>query len=116
MNIWDKLSKVNIENKERFQKLFYEIVNKIKNNQFLLKIGEVAKEDYHIIIEENRMNSYFVHIVPKQVYSLFKEIKAKAPDQFLGFSIIAGKYNNKEVRVSCFGVQCNLLGKSLFKK
>lgn len=114
MNIWNKLSNVNIENKERFQKLFSEIVNKIKNNEFSFKNEE--KEDYYILVEENRMDSYFVHIVPKKIYNLFKEMKDKAPGQFLGFSVVAGKYNNKEVRVSCFGVQCNLLGKSLFKK
>ena len=114
MNIWDELSKVDIEDKARFQELFSDVVSKIKNNEFELKIGEKEKEDYYMVIEENRMVGYFVHIVPKEVYWLFK--KMQETNQFLGFSVVAGKYRNKDVRVSCFGVQCNLLGKSLIKK
>ena len=115
MNIWDKLSQVNITDKERFQSLFSETVKKVQNNEFTLVHGETEKEGYYIVIEESRMNSYFVHIVPKQVYSLFKEMQTTAPQQFLGFSVLAGKHNNKDVRVSCFGVKCSLLGKSLAK-
>lgn len=115
MKVWDKLSEVDIDNKELFQNLFSEIVAKIQRRKFELKVGETEKENYHLIIEENRMNSYFVHIVPKQAYSLFREIQKQAPNQFLGFSVVAGKHGNKDVRVSCFGIQCNLLGKSLIK-
>jgi hypothetical protein len=115
MSIWDKLAQVNVQNKERFQSIFQEIVNKIKRNEFNLNFREIEKEDYYLIREENRKNSCFVHIVPKEVYNLFKEMQLKAPDEFLGFSVVAGKLNNKDIRVSCFGVQCNLLGKSLFK-
>jgi len=114
MNIWDKLSQVNLEDKKKFQKIFSDVVNKIQNNAFPLTVGETEKEDYYIVIEENRMSSYFVHIVPKQVYELFKEMQEKAPNQVLGFTVMAGKHNNKDVRVSCFGIQCNLLGKALF--
>ena len=116
MNIWDKLLEVDIENKERFQALFYEIVNRIPKNTFPLTLGEREEKDHFIIIEENRMNSYFIHIVPKQVYTLFKEMQASAPGQFLGFSVVAGKYNNRDVRVSCFGVPCQHLAKSLVTK
>ena len=80
------------------------------------KIGELEKGDHYLAIEDNRMDCYFVHIVPKEVYKLFKELQTKAPQQFLGFSVVVGKHNNKEVRVSCFGVQCSLLGRSLFNK
>ena len=115
MKIWDKLSKVNIDNKEKYQKVFVDTVKKIQNDDFPLNIGEIEKEDYTISIEENRKDSYFVHIVPKQVYELFKEMQEKAPNEILGFSVLAGKCKGKDIRVSCFGVQCNLLGKSLFK-
>ncbi len=115
MKIWDKLSQVNIDNKEKYQNVFIDVVKKIQNNDFQLTIGETNKGDYKIVIEENRMNSYFIHIVPKQVYELFKEMQKKAPNEILGFSVLAGKHNEKDIRVSCFGVQCNLLGKSLFK-
>jgi len=113
MQIWDKLLQVNLDNKEKFQRLFFETVDKVKRGDFALKVGETVKEDYYIVVEENRMDSYFVHIVPKQVYALFKEMQAKMPDEFMGYSVLAGKFNDKNVRVSCFGVQCNLLGKAL---
>lgn len=116
MKIWDKLSQVDIVDKEKYMKVYSETIKKIQNNNFLLNVGEIEKEDYYIVIEANRMNSYFVHIVPKQVWGLFKEMQEKAPNEILGFSVMIGKYNNKDVRVSCFGVQCDLLGKSLFEK
>ncbi len=115
MKIWDKLSQVNLENKEKYMKIYSDIVKKIQNNVFPINVGETEKEDYYIVVEANRMNSYFIHIVPKQVWALFKEMQKKAPNEILGFSVMAGKYNNKEVRVSCFGVQCSFLGKSLFE-
>jgi len=114
MKIWDELLKVRIENKEKFQKLFSETVRKVSHSNFNLNVGEFEKEDYYLVVEENRHNSYFVHIVPKQVYPLFKKIQ-QIPNEFLGFSVLAGKHNNKDVRVSCFGVPCGNLGKALFK-
>jgi len=116
MSIWNRLSQVNISNKERFQALFSEIVNRIQNNEINLKPSEIENEDHYLVIEENRKDSYFVHIVPKEIYRLFNEMQESAPNEFLGFSVVAGRFNSKDVRVSCFGVQCNLLGKSLFKK
>lgn len=116
MNIWDKLLQVNIENKERFERLFSETVDKVRKNSFSITVGEVEKEDYYIVIEETRMDGYFVHIVPKQVYNLFKEMQLRIKNQSIGFSVVAGEYAGKNVRVSCFGVRCDLLGKSLFKK
>lgn len=104
-----------MDNKEKYQRVFAEVVKKIQKNDFPLNIGEINEGDYTIVIEDNRMNSYFVHVVPKQVYNLFKEMQEKAPNEILGFSILAGRYNEREIRVSCFGVQCNLLGKSLIK-
>lgn len=116
MNIWDKLSEINIKDKEKYQKLFSEVVSKIRFGRFEINIGEVEKEDYFIVTEENRMNAYFVHIVPKEVYSLFKEMQASAPNEFLGFSVLAGKFNGRDVRVSCFGVPCGNLGKASFSR
>ena len=114
MGIWDKLSQVNLEDKEKYAKVYSEIVKKIQNNDFLIDVGETEKDDYYIVVEANRMDSYFVHVVPKQVWGLFKEMQEKAPNEILGFSVMVGKQDDKEIRVSCFGVQCNLLGKSLF--
>jgi hypothetical protein len=116
MNIWDKLSQVNVADKEKFQKIFADTVSRIQKNSFKLVVGETKKEDYHVVIEDNRMGCYFVHIVPEEVYGLFKEMQQKAQDSILGFSVVAGKHNGKDIRVSCFGIPCNLLGKALFKK
>jgi len=113
MNIWNKLSQVNVDDKETFKELFVETVKKFRNNFSLLDFGEIDKGIYYLVIEENRMNSYFVHIVPKQVYPLFKEMQQKAPNEVLGFSVMIGKHKNKEVRVSCFGIDCSTLGKAL---
>ena len=116
MDIWSKLSKVDIQNKELYQNIFNDTVKSIQAGTFKFSPAKREETDYYTIIESNRMNSYFVHIVPKVVYPLFQEMQEKAPNQFLGFSVTAGTHNGKDVRVSCFGVQCNLLGKALFKK
>lgn len=108
MNVWDKLSQLNIPNKDKFQALFSDIVGKVQKKEFDLTIREEDNSDHYIIVEE-RLDSIFVHIVPKEAYELFKQMPK---NEFIGFSVMAG--NN--VRVSCFGVECNLLGKSLFKK
>ncbi len=92
-----------------------QIYYKVRDNNFSLDFGEYDKGDYYLVIEENRKSSYFVHIVPKEVYNLFKEMQGEAPNEFLGFSVLAGKHNNKNIYLSCFGVKCNLLGRSLFK-
>ena len=115
MNILNKLLQIKIDDEDKYAKIFSQIVKDIQNNKFSFNFDKIEKEDYYIILEDNRMNSYFVHVVPKQLWNLFKEIQKKSPDQILGFSVKAGEYKNKEVRVSCFGVKCNILGKSLFK-
>ena len=84
------------------------------NNSFELIIGEKEYSNYYIIIGGNRLNSYFVHVVPKQAYDLFKKMQERIKNQMLCFTVLAGKHNNKDVRVSCFGVEYGLLGKSLF--
>ena len=115
-NIFDELLQVDVKNKERFQELFSETVKKIKLGNFSIVVGEEEKEDYYLVTEDGRFGGYFIHIVPKEIYGLFKKMQAAAPNDLLGFSVLGGKHNNKDVRVSCFGVQCNLLGKALFKK
>ncbi|MBI1972761.1 hypothetical protein HYS50_02025 [Candidatus Woesearchaeota archaeon] len=115
MNIWNKLANIHIENKEKYKKIFSQTVKKIRERKYDLQIGETEKDDHYIIIEDKRMNSYFVHVVPKGAYSLFKEMQEKIPQSFLGFTVVAGKQNNKDIRVSCFGIDCSSLGKSLFK-
>jgi|SRR3989344_3412506 len=116
MSIFDSLGQVNVPDKEKFQNLFYKLVKKVRDNEFEVEIGEKKFKDYSIIVEENRKNSYFIHIVPEEVYGLFKELQVKAPNEFLRYSVLASTFNNKPVRVSCFGVECNKLGKALISK
>jgi len=115
-NIWDKLGKTNIKQKEKFAKIFADLVKDIRLDNYNFSANTVDKGDYFIIHEENRQNSFFISIVPKEVYPLFKEMQEKAPNQFLGFSVLCGKKQEKDIRVTCFGVPCSLLAKSLIKK
>ena len=116
MTIWDKLLAVNISNKSFYQKVFSNVVNLVKDNKFSFDADLIDKEKYYIVIEKNRLNGYFVHVVPKKVYTLFLEMQEEVTDAPLGFSVLAGKYKSRDVRVSCFGIECSLLGKSLIKK
>ena len=116
MEFWkNELSELNVKNKAKYQKLFSQLVSRVQDNRFSVNPGIKEFKEHYVITEENRLNSYFVHIVPKEAFYIFKEM-IKQPDIFLGFSVLAGKYNDKDIRVSCFGVQCNLLGKSLTKR
>lgn len=113
MSIWTKLSEVDVQEKEKFASLFSEIVRSVQKGTFEYVVGEEEKEGFFIVQEDNRAESHFISIVPKEVYPLFKEMQEKAPNQFLGYSVLAGKKDGKDVRVTCFGVPCNLLGKAL---
>jgi hypothetical protein len=104
--MWEKLEKVNVGNKERYLELFKEIIKKVEVKNYDFK--DVEGEDYYIVNEENRKESRFVHIVPKELINLFNEIKDKAPDEFLGFTVLVG-----DVRVSCFGIPCSELSKAI---
>lgn len=112
--VWRELEEVNVNNKERYLLLFRELLKELKSAPENIELGEKEFSDYFLITEDNRMNSYFVHIVPKEVYLLFKRMQLSTGD-FLGFSVLVGKKNSKEVRLSCFGVPCELLTKELIK-
>jgi|SRR3989344_4355839 len=115
MEFWkSELSELKVKNKAKYQKLFSQLVSRVQNNKLLINPGIKEYKEHYVITEEDRLNSYFIHIVPKEAFYIFKEM-IKQPDIFLGFSVLAGKHNNKDIRISCFGVQCNLLGKSLIK-
>lgn len=111
MKPFDKLSELKIENKEFFATLFKGIVNKVQNNEFKIEFGE-KEYSTHYIITDKRLDSIFINIVPKQAYTLFIQM----PKTFTGFTVLTGKHNNQEVRVSCFGIECSILAKSLIKK
>jgi len=102
--MWEKLEKVNLENKERYLELFRQLIKQIKLGKYDFKNKE--GEDYLIINEKN-----IVNIVPKELAGLFNEMKAKAPEEFLGFTVLVNK-----TRVSCFGIPCSLLSKAIINE
>lgn len=113
MDIWDKILAARVKDKEKYTKLFPEIIEYVlfKKQDFDDNVED--KDFYYLVTEENRANSIFVHIVPKELMSLFREIQIKAPNEFLGYSVLIGRRKNREVRVSCFGVPCSILAKSI---
>lgn len=115
MKVWDKISQLSIENPHRFKSCFQNIVQQIQEDIFDLTVREKKEKEFFLIVENNRLNSYFVHIVPFEAYDLLKEIARTAPQQFLGFSIFIKKYEDKDIRVSCFGIPCSLLTNFLKK-
>jgi hypothetical protein len=101
----EELEKINLENKERYVGLFR---NLLENAQK----GSIRDEDYEdcILVRENLKGKELITIVPNLLINLFKELREKYPDEFLGFSVLV---NNK--RISCFGVECSELGKAVIK-
>ena len=104
--MWKELEKVNIKNQERYLKLFRDIINKVQLNEYDFKDKE--GKNYYLINEKNKN---FVHIVPKELIKLFNKMKEKAPEEFLGFTVLI---NN--TRISCFGIPCHILSKAIINK
>jgi len=115
MDAWETLSKTELKDKKKHIRAFIQLYKKIESGRFELKKEEKEKKNHFEVTEENRVGGWFVHIVPKETYSLFKQLQTLAPNSFLGFSVVAGKQDEKEIRVSCFGVKCNELGLALAK-
>jgi hypothetical protein len=101
--MWEKLEQINIENKEKYVQVFKDLISQIKENNFDFKDKET--KDYYIINKGK-----FVYIVPRELIYLFNEMKSKAPNEFLGFTILIN-----DVRVSCFGIPCSELTKAIIK-
>ena len=108
MTILDKISEINIKDKKYYCKVFSEIIKQIKENNFEFEEGIFERDKYYLINENNRKNSKVVSIVPKEVFKLFKELQVKAPNDFLGYTVLIN-----DIRITGFGIPCNLLAKSL---
>jgi len=108
MTILDKISEIDIKDKGYYCKIFSEVIKDIKENKFEFKEGVFEKDKYYLINESNRKDSKVVNIVPKEIFELFKELQIKAPNDFLGYTVLVN-----EIRVTGFGIPCNLLSKSL---
>lgn len=111
--LWQKLLGTKIKNKEFYAGKFNELVQGIQKNTVDLK--KLPEEKNYFIDKKESCNELMLTIVPKELKALFDELKAAQPDSFLGFTVLAGKQKNKQVRVSCFGVECSILSKALIK-
>lgn len=114
--IWDKIEKIKIKNKKKSIDVFMKIIKDVQTNVYNFQAGEIKEKDYTIVHETNRMDSFFIHVVPKEAYKIFKNLQKKEPQSFLGFSILAGKIGDRDVRVSCFGIPTNDLTNALLSK
>ena len=108
MNMWKELEQVNIKNKERYVKLFRSLIKVISDGKYDFKDKE--GEDYYIINEE-RDNEKLVYLVPSELINLFNKMRAFAPTEFLGFTILINK-----TRICCFGIPCSELSKAVIGK
>jgi len=108
-----ELLKIEVKNPDIYVKEFKSLLKEIKKDEYDFK-----DKDYNsfLIINEIRLDSFFVHIVPKELFDIFNKMKDSNPEQFLGFSILAGKRLDKPVRLSCFGIPCSELTKAIISK
>jgi len=113
MSIFDKLFELKIANKEKYTELFRNTVESVRKGTFDFSKKEVVGDGCRIVQDESSSGNCFVNIVPNEAWNLFQEMKNNVGEQTLGFSVLAGRFNGKEVRVCCFGIECNLLGKAL---
>lgn len=113
---WDELAQLHIPHPEFFAHIFAEMVHNLTNTTQIPTTEEQEFSEYYLITEQNRMQSYFLHIVPKPAYELFRKMQTQGPHQMLGYTVLVGKYNNKEVRVSCFGIPCTIAARALVRK
>jgi hypothetical protein len=71
---------------------------------------------YVLVHEQERQGSMFIHVVPKEAYKMFQEMRRQMPDSFLGFSVLCGKIAGRPVRVSCFAVPTSDITRAIIGK
>ena len=109
MSIWDIINNLHVDDPDAFKLLFTSILKQIKNHDFDFTPRIEDKGNCYLIVEQNRLDSIFIHLVPHQVYPYFLVIAGSTPDAFLGFTVLVGNSNDRPVRVSCFGIPCTRL-------
>ena len=115
-NLWGRLEESRIKKgKEEYLDLFQNMFSNILHRRIEIKEGVVEKDFYNLVIEK-WPDCFFINIVPKELYELFREFKVKMPYTITGFTVLCRKSEGRDIRLSCFGVDCGSLGKSLFKK
>ncbi len=116
ISIWEKARTIKIKNKEKIIRNFLKIVKDVKEKKYKFKKGDVEMNGFWLVNEENRNGSSFIHIVPKESYETFNEIKRRMPEMILGFSILCGKNKNKSLKVSCYGIPIADINKVMMSK
>ncbi len=107
MKWFEELERIEIKNPERFAERFKMLFFNVRNNPEAYK---EFKHDVNIgdgIITKVKDT---VYIVPSEVKDIFNKIK-KNINEPEGFSVLAS--SEYGIRVCCFGVKYNLLGKAL---
>ncbi len=113
VNLWDELSTLKVKNEEKYAKIFAKIVNDAKLYRYEWHENMKMYDDYAIMCEQDRADSSFIHLIPKEAMPLFRKMLINHPNEFLGFSVLCGKIKGQDLRVTCFGVHCNILGKAI---
>ncbi len=114
--IWQKLEKIEIKNKNECIDAFLKIAKEVEKGKYNFQEGSTNMGTYYIVNEADRQGSSFVHIVPAETYKIFEEMRKTMPTSFLGFSMLCGKINKKDLRVSCFGIPTPEITKVLISK
>jgi len=102
--MWQRLASLKISGKDECIQAFVRIMREVENGSYAMQLGDQDKGSYILVHEQQRQGSMFIHVVPKEAYKVFQEMRSQMPDSFLGFSVLCGKIAGKPVRVSCFAV------------
>ncbi|MBI4894251.1 MAG: hypothetical protein HY833_00750 [Candidatus Aenigmarchaeota archaeon] len=102
--MWQRLGSIKISGKDECIDAFVRIMREVENGSYALQPGEQDKGKYVLVHEQERQGSMFVHVVPKEAYKIFQEMRRQMPDSFLGFSVLCGRVAGRPLRVSCFAV------------
>lgn len=111
--IWQKLEKIEIKNKKECLDAFIKIVKEVERGKHKFVESVTDGGPYYIVSESNRQGSNFIHVVPKEAYKIFEEMRMMMPNSFLGFSMLCGKIGSKDLRVSCFAIPTSEITKVL---
>ena len=70
---------------------------------------ETMGDEYKLVTEAQRKDAIYVHIVPMELYNLFRKWQKTHMYTFEGKSILLGRRNEKELRVTFYGVDLEQL-------
>ena len=101
----EELEEIQIENQEKYINLFKELINQVKEDALNRTFFE---EQECKLIEFETKGENIIYLVPNPILTLFNKLRKKYVDEYLGFSVLI-----KDIRVSCFGISCDKLGKTI---